>query len=111
MIPNDGWLVHIQESPYDWRGSTVRVLIFREGAHGRYELLNRDGTATVVEPGTAPTDDAGFEIPRGALAAIGEACNRFMGELPSTAEVRVLREWLTVEKGRVDSLLKKEVNP
>lgn len=83
-----------------------RLHVWRDRADHRRELLLEDGTWTVVDDAAVIPDTAGIVLPREALQAIGLAILEHLGDrIPSQAEVRVLREWLGIERHRVDVLL------
>lgn len=89
----------------DWQMGTVRLLVReRRGLHMSY--LQSDGTWMTVEEGTRSTN-AGIALPAEAVDAIAEAVATFQGTANHAAtEAAVLREWLAVERGRVDEALK-----
>lgn len=88
----------------------VRLMVFDRRADGSVRVLQSDGSwrdhdesqhAVVRE-----WSGDGLPIPIDALDAVAEALMKYLGnQLPSTAEVKVLREWLTSERERVDALV------
>lgn len=82
----------------------VRLLVAQDRGDD-VDMLMQDGTWRTVERGTV-TDEAGLVIPTEAVGAVLDALRAFVGERgPTEGEVRVLREWLAHERGRVDSLV------
>jgi hypothetical protein len=81
---------------------SVGIYVWRE--HDR-RLLNPDGTWLPVEEGTHPGPPS-FTLPRDVMEAFVEAVDAYKGQ-PSHAktEASVLREWLEVERARVDKVL------
>lgn len=85
--------------------NTVRLYVAEaRGPHSTAHLM-ADGTWQVVEDG-ARLDDTGLVLPAAAVDAILEAIEELQGHRShADTEARVLREWLTVERGRVDAVL------
>lgn len=84
---------------------TVRLRVGRERQHGVFELLMPDGSWFEAPEGVEVVDD-GIRLPREVLVAIVDAISTHLGkDLPSQAEVSVLREWLDSERTRVDDVL------
>jgi len=97
------------EDRYMARG--VRLHLYRPSAIGQVSILMRDGTWAEHNEMHVLPEDAGVELPREAIAAIHEAIKRYGGTLTDEGtEVKVLREWLEVERGRVDRLIRMEVD-
>ncbi len=88
---------------------TVRLHVWRPvgGTAGIVEALLEDGSWMVVDAvATTPPTDAGISLPVDTLEAVAAALAEYLGHhLPSAGEIAVLREWLTVERGRVDRTL------
>jgi len=85
----------------------VRLMVVEDGVPGvtAGSVLTEDGTWRVPVEGTA-MHDAGIILPREALPAIEDAVERWQGKANHGAtEAAVLREWLAVERGRVDKAL------
>jgi len=59
---------------------------------------------TVAEGEMVP-DDVGIVLPVPAMEAIYEAIRDWRGDRSAETEARVLREWLAVERQRVDKAL------
>ena len=88
----------------DFMRGTVRLRVLHNYGGGR-EVLTPDGLWRRVDDGVVSEDD-GIAFRPEAIKAIAKACASFLGkQLPSEAEVAVLREWLAVEQRRVDAAL------
>lgn len=98
------WQARALEDYQSFARNTVRVVVWRN--HGeRTEFLGGNGQSVLVEPGIDP-EDVGLVIPRDALGAIAAELAKHLGDaLPSAGEVRVLREWLAVERDRTNVTL------
>lgn len=100
------WKANVIQDPSLFITGQVRVLVGRERQDG-FEYLLPGGGSWIdsfenATPPDAPT--VGFVVPAGALNALTEALVKHQGDsLPSAGEVRVLREWLAVERARVDA--------
>lgn len=83
----------------------VRLLVVdQDVALGRGAVLMPDGTWQAVESGTRV--ESGLLLPAESIEAIGEGIERWQGKANHAAtESAVLREWLAVERGRVDRVL------
>jgi hypothetical protein len=73
-----------------------------------------DGTwETVPEMQVFPETEnrtVGITFPADTINAFVDAVKEFKGDkLDSTTEVKVLREWLTVEKARVEDLIQQTI--
>jgi hypothetical protein len=92
----------IIEPMADWGRNGVRLVVMSaDGA-----VLMGDGTWHVLAEGEATGDDAGLPLPREAIDAILTAIEQWQGRANHGAtEARVLREWLGVERARVDKTL------
>lgn len=92
------------ENKYMSRG--VRVLLFQDAGIGHVDCLMANGTWERVPEGAEPAGEMGVTIPAAALPQIHDAIAAHLGNsVPTKAEVSVLREWLAVERGRVDKTL------
>ena len=88
----------------DWQRNTTRLMV-REKRGIRSAYLMEDGTWTDQEDGTA-LDRTGLILPAGSIEAIARAIQEFQGHAShADTEARILREWLAVEKARVDAVL------
>jgi hypothetical protein len=77
--------------------------------NGERKALMSDGTWAEVVEGTSNAD-IGIALPGDAIVALVEALDRYKGSpTNSKTEAAVLREWLTYERDRVDSVLLGEV--
>lgn len=86
---------------------TIRLMVVEEGIPSvtAGSVLMGDGTWQVPTEGTV-LDGAGIILPREALPAIEAAVERWQGRANHGAtEAAVLREWLAVERERVDRAL------
>lgn len=93
----------IEQSPYNMN---PRLHVYCPRGDNQLAILLEDGTWTTVDDGVVSPPMAGLVLPREALKAIALALTEHLGELlPSEGERRVLREWLEVERGRVDAQL------
>ena len=96
----------IVAEPMNWGTGAVRLLI-RENRGNHASYLMPDGTWQEVEEG-AYLDSAGLPLPAEAVEAIARAIQEFQGHAShADTEARVLREWLAVERTRVDLELRK----
>ena len=87
-------------------GDTVRLYVVRNSV-GRVEYLCEDGT-WVSSVGGTRDEKAGIVLPAEAVEAIAKGIEQFQGHAShADTEARVLREWLAVEKARVDAALAK----
>lgn len=87
----------------EWAIDKVRLLLVQDRGDGRTDVWLGGDTWQTVEQGVMFTDEMGVLLPTEAVRAIAEAAAENLGnELPSTAEVKVLREWLAKEQARVD---------
>jgi hypothetical protein len=88
----------------NWATGTVRLLV-RDADRGRPSYLMEDGTWKEADEGTSPVG-MGLILPAESVEAIARAVEEFQGHAShSDTEARVLREWLAVERGRVDLAL------
>lgn len=74
------------------------------------EYLMRDGSWASIEPGMhVEPDSVGILIPRPAVEAVARALAEWQGHTShADTEARVLREWLAVERARVDHLMESD---
>jgi hypothetical protein len=83
--------------------SDVRLAIRDEHRHA---FLMPDGTWQTFEEGVR-VDEVGVVIPAEAVEALAVAIQEWQGHAShADTEARVLREWLAVERERVDRALK-----
>ena len=83
-------------------GHTV-VLAIQRRVGNYYEYLRGDGNWQSIAEGTRPD---GLRIPAEAVEAIAVAVQKYQGHTShADTEARVLREWLTEERRRVDAVL------
>ena len=88
-------------------GPTVLLAVQRRVGN-YYEYLRSDGNWQSVAEGIVPDDDYGLRLPAQAVEAIAVAIQKFQGHTShADTEARVLREWLTAERARVDAVLAK----
>lgn len=85
----------------------VLHIVERAGAHTRILSTVPEYTNWVeVEEGTVPPEAAGIVVPRHSLLPLHTALSLHLGvQVPTAAEIKVLREWLAVERERVDRAL------
>lgn len=97
-----GFAARVMQGP-DLFARDVVTLAVRDNDQRAY--LMRDGNWMVVEEGTSSAD-MGIVLPSGAIEAIAVAIAEYQGHTShADTEARVLREWLAVERGRVDRAL------
>ncbi len=97
-----GYKARVLDDPTFFIRDRVRLAVV-DVDQGAY--LMPDGTWTVVGEGAQP-DGIGLGLPRAAIEAIELAIAEWQGHTSHTdTEIRVLREWLAVERGRVDGAL------
>jgi len=90
----------ILDGPHLWTMNRVTLAV-REGN----SYLMEDGTWQAFDEGTA-TEGTGIALPRGAIEAIAVAIQNWQGHAShADTEAKVLREWLAVERERVDRTL------
>lgn len=88
---------------YDTFARNVVSLAVRD--NDKQAFLMPDGTWFRPEEGVA-VDRMGIELPAGAIEAIAIAVQEWQGHAShADTEARVLREWLAVERERVDRAL------
>lgn len=97
------WLAGIGEA--DLLRQYARLYVAQERADGTLDMLLEDGTMQNVEAGVH-VNRAGIQLPYPALEAIFEALQKWQGlQSHQATEAKVLREWLTAERDRVDKLM------
>ena len=93
---------HIFDEPRGFLHNTVRLVI--RGPIG--EVGMADGTWTVIPEGEDIPENAGWEFPRAAIEEIARAIADWQVHTShADTEARILREWLTAERTRVDLVL------
>lgn len=97
----------IIEDLNEWQHDTVRVVVRRLREWPQAEYLMSDGTWQVVDQGVQlDPDKVGIVLPEAAVGPMLEAFAKHHGDTGHAAtEARILREWLTAERGRVDAVL------
>lgn len=72
----------------------------------QHAFLMPDGTWLRVDDGAASPERMGIELPASSIEAIAVAIQEWQGHTShADTEARVLREWLAVERERVDRAL------
>ena len=90
----------------NWQRNTVTLMV-RQRMGTMWAYLLPDGTWRETEDGTSLAE-IGITLPADAIEAIARAIQDFQGHAShADTEARVLREWLTVERARVDAALVK----
>jgi hypothetical protein len=85
----------------DFASNTVTLFVMDE--QGR--MMFSDGSWQFVKEGMVPPSDAGIRLPRKMIEPIHKAIESYFGTaLHTTTEAKVLREWLDLERRRVDVL-------
>ena len=101
----NGIEARIVAEPMNWAMNTVRLLVRDPHGNRAAAYLMEDGTWKEADEGTSP-EGMGLLLPAGAVEAIARAAQEFQGHTShADTEARVLREWLAVERGRVDRVL------
>ena len=102
---SDGWQAFIAEDGESWLGGHVRLYLSERRA-------DRIGyvTDTVLTLRTVGEDEivpkSGILLPKAVIPALLEGIERWQGRTNHAAtEAAVLREWLAVERARVDRAL------
>jgi hypothetical protein len=92
----------IRES-HDYARGTVRLLLWRREGLNAVSYLCEDGNWLTGVDGDVLDERAGLILPAEAVEAIAAAIQEFQGHAShADTEARVLREWLVVERARVD---------
>lgn len=100
-----GFRALVQRDGNGWATRTVRLLVLDARPNGA-EVLQSDGTWVSISEGSALPDDVGIVLPDEAVEAIAQAISEYQGYAGhAETETRVLREWLAVERARVDRSL------
>ena len=86
-----------------------RIYVQRRSFPGAlWSVLSADGRTWITPQEGAVMDGVGFAIPPEALEPLAQEIDRVLGHAShADTEARVLREWLDVERGRVDEALKR----
>lgn len=80
------------------------VVLLAVRDNDRQAYLMPDGNWSVLEEGVAV--DVGITLPAGAIEAIAVAIAEYQGHTShADTEARVLREWLAIERVRVDLMI------
>lgn len=96
---------HAAISDVDFMRRRARLLVGHTLSEGRFEYLLEDGTMLAIGGEEAAPPNAGLLLPYPAIDAIYEAVEVWKGlQSHAATETKVLREWLEVERGRVDDL-------
>ena len=100
-----GYRAFVERDFNGWASNTVRLLVVNNrGPH--MDILCGDAIRSVPEGDLIP-DDAGIVLPAEAVEAIVQAFAEYQGHAShAETEARVLREWLAVERARVDRSLR-----
>jgi hypothetical protein len=102
------WKAYIVEDPMaDPLMRSVRLLLVDVHPSGRASYVTSSPLVLkTVEDGVALGEEAGLLIPAESVEAIRLGIERWQGKAGNpAAEVAVLREWLAVERERVDRAL------
>jgi hypothetical protein len=100
MMDFKAWVVE------DFGTGTVRLQIGRPRSNGTAEWLTQNGLWQVVDEGVRLDEGFGIVLPRGSVEAIAVAIQNWQGHAShADTEAKVLREWLAVERDRVDRIL------
>ena len=87
----------------------ARLIVYEVRPFGSpVRYLNEKGEWVEVAEAAAKPADAGITLPPEAIEAIAVAIQKYQGHAShADTEAKVLREWLTVERARVDEVLRK----
>jgi len=97
-----GYDARVFDGSNGWVTETVRLLIRDPDG----QVLMADGSWVRYAEGEVVADGAGVVLPRASVEAIAVAIAEWQGHMShADTEARVLREWLAVERGRVDRAL------
>lgn len=98
-----GFEARVVQGPDLFARNRVTLLI-RDGDQRAF--LMGDGTWVSVAEDVAAPADMGLILPAGSIEAIALAVAEYQGHTShADTEARVLREWLAVERARVDGAL------
>lgn len=100
------WKAHVYSDPFgDPLAQSVTLLLARR-VPGGGEYVGKDNLLHSIPEGSDIDRDSAIRLPADAIPAIAAAIERWQGKSTNAqAENAVLREWLTVERGRVDKAL------
>lgn len=102
----EGWQVYILD--VDKLRRYVRVYVGRSIGE-RDQYVTPLGQIQEVSPDVQPNEELGWHLPVAVLQPLHAALTEHLGKsLPSAGEMSTLREWLAVERGRVDKFLSHE---
>lgn len=88
-----------------WDRNLVRLVVRRRNGDSTAYLME-NGTWVQFQEGVVVTGDVGILLPAAALEAIVAGVEEWQGHTShADTEARVLREWLTAERARVDKVL------
>jgi len=94
-------------------GQTAIIVLYEQDPFSdsrRY--LASDGTWKDWKPGEGLASDAGIPVPPGFIEPLAVAIQEHQGHTShADTEARVLREWLAVERERVDNVLEGNGQP
>src|SRR6185369_14012629 len=94
------------DDPELWQRDRVRLIVWDDVGFDQRRYLMADGTWSVSEDPTAAKP--GWVVPREAIEGLAQAIQSWQGHAGhADTEARVLREWLEVERGRVDQTLER----
>lgn len=87
-------------------GGNARLLVWEQRPFAQtISYLNEKGVWVEI-PEAHEAKDAGILLPAASIEAIAVAIQQYQGHVShADTEARVLREWLSVERGRVDRVL------
>lgn len=98
-----GWIAAI--SIDDVLRRQARLHLANERSDGQVEFLMSDGTFE-THPGEQLVEGSGLWLPSASLVAVYDALAEWRGlQTHQATEAKVLREWLGVERERVDALI------
>ena len=99
-----GYRARIYHTPLMFDRDLVTLVVYDADTKA---MLQPDGTWHIYAEGEE-TKDPGIILPAETVEAIAQAIERYQGHAShADTETRVLREWLAVERGRVDKALKR----
>lgn len=97
---------HLFADHQDFARRTVRLILVRQRGDGRDDVWMGGDEWRTIEEGTVTPEPPGVLLPVDAVDALREAIDHYEGKAGHAAtEARVLREWLDVERARVDKAL------
>lgn len=92
----------------EWEGyrDVHRLHVWRRLPNDRVEVMMADSTWTTIDPMETIPPDSGVPFPGYLFDEIFDAFLKYKNfKTHEPTEVKVLREWLTLEKTRVDALV------